>query len=93
MTPNDTNSNMNTLKVSVSLDGLRRNATRAYNEISTFLNESQLEDWQKQEIEEAMDDLRMALATLNACSMPECSEFNDMSDKLSFVDFYPHEND
>lgn len=80
--------------MSVSLDGLRRNATRAFNNIVEYLNESEyLQDWEREQLQEDFDDLRFALAVLNASSVPKVEHFNDMSEELKFVDFNPNNDE
>lgn len=77
--------------MNVSFDGLRRNATNSFNSLTKYLNG--LDSYDKEQIEKEMEDLRFALAVLNATSIEGEESFHDMSKELSFIDFNTKDNE
>ncbi len=79
----------------VSFDGLRRNLARSYNELFRAIHEpydEQIEELQKENIAEALQDLRQMIAVLLCVYDDDDKEdMNCLIDEIELLNFEPDE--
>jgi len=74
---------MNQQNIGVSIDGLRRNASRAMEELYSIINEivtdEDINDRQIKELKEKFNEASRYVSTFNCIYHPEIKNFNDLS--------------
>jgi len=79
-----------TIKMSVSLDGLRSSAVYAFNDLTKTLNNN-IDKYgeisiEANDIQQAMDDLRSAIAGLCCVYMKNVEDFNMIYDEIAPIE-------
>lgn len=87
-----------TMKMQVSMDGLRHNLARSYIELVEMLNDTFKHDWEidKHELADKLLSLRQDIGVLHCIYCTEREHFSDLSsetDKLDCIRFTPIDNE
>lgn len=88
MTDDQTQPATRTMKVQVSMDGLRQNLAREYIELVDMFNEVFAHDWEidKDELRDKLLELRSTIGVLHCCYDTEREHFSDLSHETSKMD-------